>query len=154
MKINIKNLIFQLLPVARRQPNRLSILTALIDLVKTNDSYAIWQTKYNRILRANAQVMKLQRYLRDVFGREDIFVKERVSGKIRVALKVEKINNELIFGVSGETTQRLQLRIEGEGIGNYNYVVEYPQSIDVEKLKIEIIRFNPVMRIYKLKKSI
>lgn len=154
MKINIKNLIFQLLPVARRQSNRLSVLSALIDLVKTNEEYAIWQTKYSRILRANAQVMKLQRYLRDVFEREDIFVKERVSGKIRVALKVEKINNELIFGVSGETTQRLQLRIEGEGIGNYNYVVEYPQSIDVEKLKIEIIRFNPVMRIYKLKKSI
>lgn len=154
MRINIKNLIFQLLPVARRQPNRLSVLSALIDLVKTNDSYAIWQTKYSRILKANAQVMKLQRYLRDVFEREDIFVKERVSGKIRVALKVEKINNELIFGVSGETTQRLQLRIEGEGIGNYNYVVEYTQSIDVEKLKIEILRFNPVMKIYKLKESI
>lgn len=154
MRINIKNLIFQLLPVARRQPNRLSVLSALIDLLKTNEEYAIWQTKYSRILKANAQVMKLQRYLRDVFEREDIFVKERVSGKIRVALKVEKINNELIFGVSGETTQRLQLRIEGEGIGNYNYVVEYPKSIDVEKLKIEIIRFNPVMKIYKLKESI
>lgn len=151
MRINIKNLIFQLLPVARRQSNRLSVLSALIDLVKTNEEYAIWQTKFSRILRANAQVMKLQRYLRDVFEREDVFVKERVSGKIRVALKVEKINSELIFGLSDESKQYVQLSAEGGTLAGADYIIVYPITIDKDMLTAELERFNPVMKKYKFK---
>lgn len=151
MKIDIRDLIFQLLPVARRQQNRMKILTGLIDLVMTNLYYAQWQMKYSRILKANAQTIKLQRYLRDVFNCETIFIKERVSGKLRVAMRVEKINSELIIGISGESRQYIQLSTESGTVADADYIVIYPAAVDKKMLLAEMERLNPVMKKYKFK---
>lgn len=151
MKIDIRDLIFQLLPVARRQQNRMKILTGLIDLVMTNLYYAQWQMKYSRILKANAQTIKLQRYLRDVFNCETIFIKERVSGKLRVAMRVEKINSELIIGISGESRQYIQLSTESGTVADADYIVIYPTAVDKKMLLAEMERLNPVMKKYKFK---
>lgn len=152
MRIDILDLIYQLLPVTRRQKNRIEILSGLIDLVMTNIHYSQWQKKYSRILKANSQTIKLQRYLRDVFNCETIFIKERVSGKIHVTLRVEKINSELIFGLSDESRQYIQLYAESETLTDADYIIVYPVTVDTKMLMAEIERFNPVMKKYKFKK--
>lgn len=152
MRIDILDLIYQLLPVTRRQKNRIEILSGLIDLVMTNIHYSQWQKKYSRILKANSQTIKLQRYLRDVFNCETIFIKELVSGKLRVAMRVEKINSELIIGISGESRQYIQLSTESGTLADADYIVIYPAAVDKKMLMAEIERFNPVMKKYKFKK--
>lgn len=154
MQINIGNLIYQLLPVVRRQSNRIAVLSSLIDLVKTNEQYAIWRAKYSRILRVNGQVIKLERYLRDVFCCEDIFIKEPTEGEIRVVLKEEKVNNELIFGlrsVEEERRQYLRLKLVSIDHSLADYTIVYPVKLNKELLIVELQRFNQPMKKYQFK---
>lgn len=91
MRINISNLIFQLLPVAKRQPKRLGILNAITNLHKTWVDYEVWQRKYSRILHASSQKIKLERYLRDVLGCEDIFLRDRGTGLYNSGIEARKV---------------------------------------------------------------
>lgn len=66
-------------------------------------------------------------------------------------MRREKLNNELIFGLRSfnETMQRLQLK--AEGVDAPDYTIICPVEISREKLMIELQRFNPVMKKYKIK---
>ena len=151
MKIDIIKLIHQLLPTAKRQDGRKGVLTALIDLGEVWDVYYKWQLRIKRILCASSQKIKLQRYLRDAFGREDIFIKDGHSGKLVVVRRSEKLNNELIFGLREQQEQIQFLQLEEETSSNADYTVVAISEIDNAMLKAEVERFNPATKKFMIK---
>lgn len=75
MYLDIKNLVLQLIPLHKRQPNRYGWLCGLLSPLERHwQEFARWREDTRMLVNVNSQQMVLERFLRKQFNEESISV--------------------------------------------------------------------------------
>lgn len=90
MELNIRNLIFQLVPFHKRLPNRLAWLNSLLaPLMKLWDDFHAWRIKTRMMVNVNSQRMVLENYLQIKYNTTSIRIENYSDEMFLFALSSE-----------------------------------------------------------------
>lgn len=102
MNIDIKNLIYQLVPPHKRLPVRLRWLTSLLSpLMELWADFYVWRQKSRMLINVNSQVDVLEGYLRILFGEP-------------IAIKIESYSDMLLWVSLSSETENMQPEFTGK----------------------------------------
>lgn len=154
-KLNIPNLVRQLVPTHRRQPVRLWWLRALVGpLVALYDDFAAWRTDIRFRINLTSQVRVLEGYLNlkyDPTG--SIRIVSFDDGLLWVGLESEGDNYHPRVGLESEPDYLVGIPLENEirdSLGDVDFVVYIPAEVDAELIVAEIERYRLAGMTYKI----
>jgi len=148
LSVNFLRFILQLLPPHKRQPVRLSILQSLIDLLPVYKSFDNWRLQQHRLINMNSQKKVLESYLRMIIH-PAVLILTYTETLILISLFIE----EQLISIGLEEEDTVLFPLLGEmtnGLDGFDFVVVVPAGTDVEKIKIEIEKFNAIDKHYKI----
>lgn len=157
--INFKNLIRQLLPSHKLQPNRLVWVNALLTpLQKLFDDFVVYRTQTRRTMRVTSQVRLFEGYLQTKYN-EPISIKLITydDGALNVGFVKEGDTMSVNAPLIGEATeddilipQEFEIRdILFEGA---DFIIYIPQSLgeQIDNVRADIERFKQALTTYKI----
>ena len=147
--VNFLSLVLQLLPPHKCQRIRVFILQCLVDLTSVYDSFDDWRAEQYRLLNMNSQVKVLESWLRRKIH-SLIQIHSRRDGLLLISLIAEQQLTPI--GFMNENPQELPLLIE---MSDDWFTVDFivippPGDVDMEALRVEIEKFKPMDKTYKI----
>ena len=152
-KINIDNLVRQLVPPHRRQPVRLGILCGLLyPLRQLWEWFELWRDDIRLRINVNSQVMVLEGYLRNKYNDNRITIASSNDGLLWVGLVVEGDLYMPKFGLlgAGEQVIYVPLLWESGASGDVDFFVYIPEGVDIEVIRAEIERYRQAGVTYEI----
>jgi len=153
-KMNYKNLIRQLLPPHKRQPNRMAFLRGLIaPLQSLFDSFNAYRNDSRMMFNVNSQVKVLEGYLRKKYN-EPLGIKIATfdAGLLNVGLEIEGGTMMVWFGLSEEGTLKdVPLKDElRDKFADTDFVVYIPSGVDKLQVEADIEKYKLALVTYKI----
>ena len=141
-KININNLVRQLVPPHRRQPVRLDFLRGLLyPLRQLWEWFELWRDDIRLRINVNSQVMVLEGYLRNKYNDVRITITSLDNGWLWVGLLSEGDLYMPKIGLLGGGEQLIHVPLLWEkrlGMGDVDFWVYIPVGVDIEAIRAEI----------------
>lgn len=137
--MNPVNLTRSLLPIPKRQPNRIKILNCLLNpLYSLFADFEKWQT-YIRSFRVTSQVIVLENYLNKKYNAQ-IIIETSHDGGVEVSMRGEGL---YYIDAGGDTLKEIPLTGEmQEYFQDCDFVVHVPQGVVVEDVRKDVERFR------------
>ena len=156
-KLNIDNLVKQLLPWYKRQPNRLAILRAMVSPLRLMwDDFDKWRDDTRMIINVNSQVMVLEGYLKKKYNQPvKITIVTFDDGALKVGLISEGLTSALKVPLASEIELQKApcVPLAGEiraQFGDVDFIVYIPIGLDVDLITADIERFKQALIKYKI----
>ncbi len=164
MDINIRHLVYQLLPPHKRQHNRVNWLVALLkplsdlwenDILKSDpwDGFYAWRANKRMMVNVNSQLLVLQGYLRKKYKEPvRIYIESYSDGLPWVALNLEESEQLLLqTGLSGEEHERVPLKDEiRTRFNGADFKVYIPKGLDKALIAAEIEKYRQALVKYEI----
>lgn len=155
-KLNIANLVFQLLPAHKRQPKRLGLLGAFLSpLITLYDTFSVWREDTRVLFNVASQVTVFEGHLRKKYNSDAISIATSESGAIRVGLSSEGLVHRLTIGLVAEGT-KVSIPLLGEldtTLGGVDFIVNIPYFVDASDVRADVERFRQVLVTYDIKQN-
>ncbi len=166
LKVNYLNLVRQLVPPHKRQPNRLNFLRSLLyPLQKLFNSFQVWREHSRMMINVNSQTAILLGYLRRKYNEPKIRIETFSSRLLLVGLLREgsgmwpgfSLNEEDLLihePEEGDREEYLYLQpvaLEYEMEEKYNgadFIVYIPYTVDKDQITSEIEKYKQVLLKY------
>lgn len=156
-KINVDNLVRQLLPAHKRQAARMALLRAfLAPLAMLWAMFDLWRSQVRVLLNVASQVGILEGYLRQKYNTDAIKIITTDSGAVRVGLIPEGDLYRLNVGMVGEAAPVVAVPLIGElddSLGGVDFVVYVPRGVDIEHVRADIERFRLALVTYRIQQG-
>lgn len=157
MDIDIRNLIYQLVPPHKRLPVRLAWLSSLLaPLVDLWVSFYAWRANAKMMVNVNSQVAVLEGYLRKKYNQPvAIKIESYTDGLLWVSLLSESDTHRPAFGRFGEEPNpEIPLKDEiRERFEGYDFIVYIPSSVDRTLVEADIDKYRQALIKYKIIQS-
>lgn len=156
VRINYGNLVRQLLPVHKRQPERLRWLRGLTSpLEGLFSDFGAWRDNVRMTANVTSQVMVLEGYLRKKYAEPlAIRIETYQDGGQMVCLEEEGQAQRLDLALGGaEDVPSAAIPLEGEirrQLDGASFIVRIPAGVDSDAVKADIERFKQAMVTYKI----
>lgn len=155
MNVNVlfANLVRQLLPPHKRQPQRLVMLQAFVlPLTRLFAAFSEWRTNIRMLVNVNSQVMVFEGYLRKRY-REPVAIKIVTfeDGLLPVCLEEEGTTLQPSFG--DEATEMVSIPLDGEMrqlFGDVDFVVYIPKGVDADLIGAEVEKYKQALTTFKI----
>lgn len=137
--MNPVNLTRSLLPISKRQPNRIKILNCLLNpLYSLFADFEKWQT-YIRSFRVTSQVIVLENYLNTKYNAQ-IIMETSYDGGVGVSMRGE---GWYYIDAGNDTVKEIHLVGEmQEYFQDCDFVVHVPQGVVLEDVRKDVERFR------------
>ena len=156
-KINIDNLVKQLLPWYKRQPNRLAILRAFVSPLRLLWSgFDAWRDNTRMVINVNSQVAVLEGYLKKKYEQPvSIKIVTYDDGAIKIGLIEEGRNHVLKVPLAEEVDLQKAPAVPLDGeiraqFGDVDFIVYIPEGLNLELVTADIERFKQALIRYKI----
>lgn len=150
-KLSIDNLVRQLTPPHKRQPNRLGILRAFTSRLKELfRSFNSWRDDIRMKINITSQVIILEGYLRKKFN-EPISIKIVTFDDGLMPIGYE--HEGMMQGVDYCPENPLMVPFADEmkaAFGDVDFIVYVPEGIDLELVRAEIEKYKKATATYKI----
>jgi len=159
-KLNIHNLVRQLVPTHRRQPVRLWWLRRLAwPIGELWDDFAVWRDDVRFRINLTGQVRVLEGYLNKKYDTAEwrIRIVSFEDGLMWVGLETEGDNYHPRFGILSEAGPFVAIPLAGElrgSLGDVDFVVYIPAGIDAATIHAEVERYRLAGMTFKIIQSI
>lgn len=154
MNIAFNNLVRQLTPPHKRQPNRLALLRALaFPLRQLFAIFDDWRKDTRMMVNVNSQVIVLEGYLRKKY-KEPITIKivTYADGLLDVGFEEEGYAMLAPIGLL-EEERDVGVPFEGEirmQFGDVDFIVYIPPGIDINLIRSEIEKYKRASKRFKI----
>lgn len=137
--MNPANMTRSLLPIPKRQPNRIKILNCLLyPLYLLFNDFLRWQA-YIRSFRVTSQVIVLENYLNKKYNAQ-IIIETSHDGGVEVSMSGE---GRYYIDAGGDTIKEIPLTGEmQEYFQDCDFVVHVPQGVVLEDVGKDVERFR------------
>jgi len=157
IKLNIDNLVKQLLPWYKRQPVRLAILRAMVSPLRLMwADFDRWRDDTRMTINVNSQVAVLEGYLKKKYNQPvTITIVTFDDGALEVGLIEEGETFAINVPLENETElqQAPVVPLDGEiraQFGDVDFIVYIPIELDVDLVTADIERFKQALIKYKI----
>lgn len=151
-KLNLPNLIRQLIPAHKRQPVRLGILEAFTAPLKSLFSlFDSWRDQTRILLHVSSQIAVLEGYLRKKYNLPGLYILTATDGALRVCLIGEGDTHRVNVPLSDDGKPAVKIPLTGEltdKLGGVDFVVFVPIWEDSERIRADVERFRPILATY------
>ena len=146
-KINIKNLIRQLVPPHRRQPVRLWILGVFLGPLEfLYNRFSVWRDEVRMRINLSSQTRVLEGYLRLKYDATlSIKIVSSEDGLLLVGLESEGDNYQPRFGLEEEVDYLVPVPFENElkgSLGDYDFIIYLPPGVDINLIRAEVEKYR------------
>ena len=161
MELNIRNLIFQLVPFHKRLPNRMAWLEKLFKpLSDLWDEFYQWRMQTRMMVNVNSQMMVLERFLQIKYGDNvGISIESYADGMILVPLDTE--SEELqpeINSPYGSNQHKIldipkhdEIRTRFDGV---DFIVYIPaEGVSKVQIEADIEKYRQALIKYQIKQA-
>lgn len=161
MELNIRNLIFQLIPFHKRLPNRVAWLEKLFKpLSDLWDEFYKWRMQTRMMVNMNSQMMVLERFLQIKYGDNvGISIESYADGMILVPLDTE--SEELqpeINSPYGPNQPKIlaipkhdEIRTRFDGV---DFIVHIPaKGVNKVQIEADIEKYRQALVKYRIKQA-
>lgn len=152
-KLNIDNLVRQLLPPHKRQPVRLLILRVFAGRLKTLfGEFDQWRDDTRMMVNVDSQVKVLEGYLR-VKYREPISIKIVTFDDGLLLVGLEEEGETFMPAISDDNEQPADVPLVNEireRFGDADFLVYIPAGVDVDLIRAEIERYKRALAKYNI----
>ena len=161
MELNIRNLIFQLIPFHKRLPNRVAWLEKLFKpLSDLWDEFYKWRMQTRMMVNMNSQMMVLERFLQIKYGDNvGISIESYADGMILVPLDTEseelqpEINS--LYGLNQPKILAIpkhdEIRTRFDGV---DFIVHIPaKGVNKVQIEADIEKYRQALVKYRIKQA-
>jgi hypothetical protein len=155
-KVNIPNLVRQLLPTHRRQPVRLWWLRLLTGpLVGLWEAFMAWRSDVRYRINLTSQVRVLESYLNQKYDPEEsrIRIVSFDDGLLWIGLESEGDNYHPRIGLESEPDNLVGIPLENElrgSLGDVDFIVYIPAGVHPDLIWAEIEKYRLAGMTYKI----
>lgn len=161
MDLDVRNLVYELLPPHKRKPVRLAWLTSLLaPLAALWDEFHAWRADMRVLARVRGQRAVLEEYLKRKYSLGMGFRIETYSdGLLWFPLVGESDEMmpafPLLSEASGAALQEIPLADESRSrFDGVDFIVYLPSTADYAMVAAEIDRYKPVLTTYRIEQQI
>ena len=161
MNLDIRNLVYELLPPHKRKPVRLAWLTTLLaPLAASWDQFHVWRADMRVQARTMGQKAVLEGYLKRKYSLESAFRIETFSDSMLwIPLLGESDEMMPSFPLLAESSMGIpfvELPLSDENLGRFDgvdFIVYLPSGANKTVIAAEIDRYKPALTTYRIEQQ-
>lgn len=152
-KIDLSNLVRQLLPTHKRQIVRLRILRCfVVPLVTLYVAFCQWRNRTRKLLNITCRAGVLEQVLREKHADESITIRSFKENGFALGLLPEGVLTAQAIGTAAEGTP-CEVSLAGENreqFGGVDFIVTISAATDINVLRADLERYRPALTTYKI----
>ena len=163
MQLNIKNLVLQLIPMHKRQPNRYGWLCGLLSPMERQWlEFAQWRENTRMLVNINSQQMVLTRFLQKQFADESISVESFEDGLPLFPLSFESEQHLQLISLWGEDLTVSEKKLDEIPLANekklsleggVDFIVRIPNHLNEAEVAAYVDKYRQALVKYSIVKQ-
>ena len=163
MHLNIKNLVLQLIPMHKRQPNRYGWLCGLLSPMERQwQEFTQWRENTRMLVNINSQQMVLTQFLRKQFADESISVESFEDGLPLFPLSFESEQHLQLISLWGEDLTVSEKKLEEIPLANekrlsledgVDFIVRIPNHLNESEVAAYVDKYRQALVKYSIVKQ-
>ena len=161
--MNIKNLVLQLIPMHKRQPNRYGWLCGLLSPMERQwQAFTQWREDTRMLVNINSQQMVLTRFLQKQFADESISVESFEDGLPLFPLSFESEQHLQLMSLWGEELTLSEKKLDEIPLVNekklsledgMDFIVRIPNHLDEVEVAAYVYKYRQALVKYNIVKQ-
>lgn len=159
MNLNIKNLVYQLIPLHKRLPNRIGWLWLLTrPLASLWEDFVTWRANTRMMVNVNSQKKVLESYLTKKYNQKISIRIEDFDDQLLEVSKDQLESEETMpkFSLRNENFEKPAIPLQGEirqRFENVDFIVYIPVGLDAELISAEIEKYKQAQLKYRIQQK-